>query len=390
MRTWDGFSQTMRVAFRTLGGVLTGRALRAGGNALSARMFAAALSDGIPVWLSSPLNDLIVESGAVVGTVVERDGKPVRVRVRGGVVLAAGGFAHRADLREAHQGIPGWSATSPGDSGTVIEIGQRAGAATAMFDQAWWNPVYLNAEGKPTTILIERSMPFGLMVNQLGVRFVNESASYSNVGHAMVRNSVSLDAPILGSRSPAVPSWLIGDRRLSSRYLYQPALGGKKGKAALTARGEFFEAATLDELADLISVPKATLFATVERFNGFARSGKDLDFQRGESAYDHMYCDPRCKPNPNLGEIAVGPFTALKIYPGDIGTKGGLLTDEHGRAVRDDGTPLEGLYAAGNTTASVMGDTYPGGGSTLGPAIAFGYLAGRHATARYRDRLNSR
>ncbi len=366
-----GMAMGARVVVRTLAGLALGKKLRAGGNGFSARLFRAVLDAEIPVWLSAPLTGLDVVDGAVVGATVERDGRAVRIRARGGVVLAAGGFAQRTEWREKFQAIPGWTAASDGDTGSVIDIARGAGAALAMMGEAWWTPVFVDAAGKRNIVLFERSMPHGIMVNQQGDRFANESASYNDVGRAMIE-------------CDGTPSWLIGDRRLSGRYLYQPAFGGKKGKAALTAQGTYYEAGTLGELASLTGLPISRLVATVERFNGFARTGKDLDFHRGESAYDRMYSDPSNRPNPNLGLIEKGPYTALKLHPGDIGTKGGVLTDEHGQVLRDDGSVIAGLYAAGNTSASVMGNTYPGGGATLGPAIAFGYLGGRHAAARLR------
>lgn len=145
--------------------------------------------------------------------------------------------------------------------------------------------------------------------------------------------------------------------------------------------GFFAKADTLEELAGALGIDAAGLRATVDRFNGFARAGKDEDFGRGDSAYDRFYSDPRVRPNPNLGELSRPPFYAAKVYPGDLGTKGGLLTDELARVLREDGSVIEGLYAAGNTTASVMGRTYPGPGATIGPAMTFGYIGGRHAAA---------
>ncbi|HBY24651.1 MAG TPA: 3-oxosteroid 1-dehydrogenase, partial [Propionibacteriaceae bacterium] len=137
-------------------------------------------------------------------------------------------------------------------------------------------------------------------------------------------------------------------------------------------------APTLGALATEIGVDAARLQATVDRFNGMARTGIDHEFGRGNSAYDRYYGDPLCHPNPNLGTIEKGPFTALEIVAGDLGTKGGILTDEHARALREDGSVIDGLYAAGNCSAAVMGHTYPGPGATLGPATVFGHLAARH------------
>lgn len=378
--TFSGFRRGVRLVLRLLGAAVTGKSLRGMGGALISHLFLAAQKRGIPYWLDAPLTELIVEGDEVVGAVVERQGVATRIRARRGVVLGAGGFAHRTEWREQFQKVPGWSSAPPADRGTAIEAAIRIGAETAMMDDAWWGSSFVTPEGKGGFFLWERSYPHGIIVNQRGVRFVNESASYIDVGHAMLADSDAAGAPSLGTASPAVPSWLIGDRRLTRRYLFQPTLMSDKKK--LIEAGSFVEADTLDELAAAIGVPVDALRATVDRFNGFADTGKDLDFHRGDTAYDRYYSDPTRKPNPNLGRIEKGPFIALKVVPGDLGTKGGLLTDEHARVLRADGSAIAGLYAAGNTTASVMGGTYPGAGATLGPALTFGYLGARHAAAR--------
>lgn len=380
--TWSGFFRGVRLVFRILGGLVTGRRLRGFGYSLVSHYFNIVLKQGTPVWLNAPVTDLIVEDGVVVGAEVTRDGKKVRVRARKGVILGAGGFANRQEWREKYQLVPGWSSAPPGDQGTAIEAAIRIGAGLEQMDDAWWGASFPDADPKSrhgNFILNERSFPYCILVNQEGKRFVNESASYIDVGHAMLRNSNADDAPNLGSDSPAVHSWLISDKRNYSKYMYQPNLNNPK---ALKEAGVMVDADTLDELAEKIGLPKDTLRETVERYNEFTKTGKDLDFQRGDSAYDRYYSDPNCKPNPNLGPIAKGPFRALKIVPGDLGTKGGLVTDVHARVLAEDGSVIEGLYAAGNTTASVMGDTYPGAGSTLGPATTFGYLAGLHVLTR--------
>jgi 3-oxosteroid 1-dehydrogenase len=151
--------------------------------------------------------------------------------------------------------------------------------------------------------------------------------------------------------------------------------------------GMLIEADTLEELGAKMEVPVETLLATIDRFNSFVPDGIDRDFGRGNTAYDNYYSDPYQKPNPNVGLIAKGPFRALKLWPADLGTKGGLLTDEFARVLDTEGTVIDGLYAGGNTTASVMGRTYPGPGSTIGPAMTFGYIAGRHASARSKEAI---
>ena len=210
-------------------------------------------------------------------------------------------------------------------------------------------------------------MPFGIIVDQAGSRYLNESESYIDFGHEMIEHH---------RETPAIPSWLILDIRHRRRYLSSALLAGGK---SLRANGTVVSANTIEELAARLHIDPAALRATVERFNGFTRSGVDLDFGRGRTVYDNYYGDPGVKPNPNLGPIEKGPFTAVKVVPGDLGTKGGLLTDENGQVLTEAGAPIAGLYAAGNTTASVMGRTYPGPGSTIAPAMVFGYLAARHA-----------
>jgi 3-oxosteroid 1-dehydrogenase len=213
-------------------------------------------------------------------------------------------------------------------------------------------------------------MPFSIVVDSRGDRFTNESASYIDVGHSILERNETV---------PAIPSWLILDTRHRRRYLFAPLMqSGKKMREA----GTVHSAATIEELAGKLGMEPARLRATVDRFNGFAHTGVDEDFDRGRTVYDNYYGDPRVKPNPNLGPLEKGPFTAVQLVPGDLGTKGGLLTDADARVVDLDGQPITGLYAAGNTTASVMGRTYPGPGSTIAPAVVFGYRAGRHAAAR--------
>jgi 3-oxosteroid 1-dehydrogenase len=172
-----------------------------------------------------------------------------------------------------------------------------------------------------------------------------------------------------------VPAWMIIDQRYRNRYLFAGLSPRQPFPGRWYEFGTVRKADSLDALAAEIDVPAAGLRDTVERFNGFAATGVDEDFHRGESNYDKYYSDPTVKPNPSLHRIDQGPFYAVKIVPGDLGTKGGLVTDERARVLRPDGTVLEGLYAAGNVSAAVMGNTYAGPGATIGPALVFGYLA---------------
>ena len=211
-------------------------------------------------------------------------------------------------------------------------------------------------------------MPGSLMVDGSGRRFTNESQSYDSIGRDMLRRDVQ-------------DAWLIIDWRHRQRYLFGAMPPGQTPKAMFDL-GFFLRADTIEALAGKCGLDPVALRQTVDRFNGFARTGVDEEFGRGAAPYDNYWGDPTHKPNPNLGMIDKPPFLATRVYLGDLGTKGGLLTDEEGRVLSEGGTPIEGLYAAGNATASVMGHGYPGPGATLGPAMTFAFLAARHAASR--------
>jgi 3-oxosteroid 1-dehydrogenase len=371
-RAWstpDGFVRGARFVFRTIWGLVRGKRLFGIGAALTGNLMSVLLKQGVEVLLSTPLTGLVRgEDGTVTGAIVRHaDGAEVRVRARGGVVLGGGGFAHNTAWRKQHHGVDGFSSAAEGDLGDPIRIAQEAGADLALMDDAWWGASVPLGDGHNQFVLSERSMPFSIVVDSAGDRFTNESASYIDFGHAILERDKAV---------PAIPSWLILDVRHRRRYLFNAFLQGTK---KLREAGIVRSADTLDGLATTLGMDPARLRATVDRFNGFARTGVDEDFGRGRTVYDNYYGDPRVKPNPNLGPIEKGPFTAVQLVPGDLGTKGGLLTDEVARVLDMNGVPIRGLYAAGNTTASVMGRTYPGPGSTIAPAVVFGYLAGRDA-----------
>lgn len=370
-RAWSsvsGFFAGASFVFRTLAGLLSGRKLVGMGGALMLSLGDIARRQGVELLLSSPVTELVKdERGRVIGAVLGAPGGPLRVRARRGVVLGAGGFAMNREWREKYQGIPGYSSAAEGDLGTAIALGRDAGGALAYLDDAWWGASVPIPGKQPLFVLNERSDPFSIVVDQTGQRYLNESESYIDFGHDLLARDRIV---------PANPSWLVMDVRHRRRYMFSGLLvGGKR----MFAEGIAVKADTLGDLAAAMGVDREVFRATVERFNGFARTGVDEDFGRGRTAYDRYYSDPRVRPNPNLGPIEKGPFTAVKLVPGDLGTKGGLVTDENARVLTDAGEPIPGLYAAGNTTASVMGHTYPGPGSTIGPAAVFGYLAARHA-----------
>lgn len=320
------------------------------------------------------MQDLIVEDDRVVGVRTIKDGKEIHVRATRGVVLGAGGFDHNAELRRRYQGVDGTASSgSSGNVGSTIALAERVGAALDLMDDAWWGgSIPPSGPDKSAAFLVsERSMPHSIIVDGAGRRFANESESYVDLGHHMLEHS----------REVTGRYWMITDARHARKYLRSYALDPRENKAR-SAAGIAHSANTIHDLADLTGLDPIALAETVERFNANARTGIDHDFGRGNSAYDRYYGDPLSRPNPNLGTIEKAPFAAVEIVAGDLGTKGGIVTDGHARALRANSTVIEGLYAAGNCSASVMGRTYPGPGSTLGPAAVFGHLAARHAAAQ--------
>jgi len=319
----------------------------------------------VPLWLNAALEGLVVEDGRVVGVRITREGRPIAIKATRGVMLAAGGFDHNREWRQRFHGVSGSSSGNPGDVGKPIELAQQVGAAVELMDDAWWGASVAASRGHdPSFIVAERSLPYSIIVDASGDRFANEAESYVDLGHRMLQHD------------PDGAYWLVADARHARRYLRTFALDPKNNQA-MTEAGIMVKADSLDGLAQRLGMDAARLRATVQRFNGFARAGVDGDFGRGNSAYDRYYGDPTVRPNPCLGPLEKAPFTAFRVVIGDLGTKGGVLTDSDGRALREDGSVIAGLYAAGNCSASVMGHTYPGPGSTIGPAVVFGLRAAR-------------
>lgn len=334
----------------------------------------------IPLWLNTRLLELVLEQGVVTGAVVEKEGVKMRLRARKGVLLAAGGFDHNQQMRQQYHPAawrPGWSAGNPGNTGDAILAGQAAGAALDFMHCAWWTPTYKMPDGRADALIAGKSMPGSIFVNQAGRRFTNEAAPYEDVTKAQFKAHSDATA--------SVPCYMVFDASYRRKYPIGPigparAMPDELIPAALKQMKFLRCAPTLRELAQQLAIDADGLEATVARVNGFAVTGKDLDFGRGDSVHDRYYSDPAVRPNPNLAAITEGPFYAIEILAGDLGTKGGLKTDAWARVLNADDQHIGGLYAAGNTAASVMGNSYPGAGSTIGPAMTFAWLAARHAT----------
>ena len=352
-------------------GVNTRRDVLTGGQALIGRfLMALRATHRADVRVDSPLENLVVdETGAIVGVEVSGP-SPTRIRARRGVLLAAGGFERDAPMRtEVHAdlGLDGsWSMGAPGATGRPIRAGIEIGAAVDLMDECWWSPAILLPDGTASFTLGFRA---GIIVDSGGQRYANESLPYDRFGREMRAAKRRSN----GSGGPApIPSFLIWDDRSGPAL---PAISTiiPKPDRCIEA-GVWHRAATLSELASLLGMPASVLETTVAEWNEAARTGVDERFHRGEDPYDRFFCAGP-EPNPCLVPIEQPPFHAATIVLGDLGTKGGLVTDERARVQRNQGGAIPGLYAAGNSMASVSGECYPGPGTPIGTGMVFAYLA---------------
>ncbi|GDY37988.1 FAD-dependent oxidoreductase [Acidovorax sp. NB1] len=349
------------------------------GNALAGRLAKAGMDLNIPVWLNAPVKKLIVEGDAVVGATVVRDGNPIEIRVRRGVVLACGGFPYDVERRKqlfphAPTGREHFTPSPALNTGDGLRLGESVGG--------WVDPTIPNAAAWcPTSVVqrkdgtqgvmphfIDRAKPGVIAVTTKGRRFTNEALSYHDFIQALVKACKG---------SSEVTCWLVCDHQ----HLREYGLGavapfplpiGKHLKSGYLKRGN-----SLQELASVIGVPAASLQEEVEVFNRDAASGIDTKFSKGSTAYNRYQGDSLVRPNPCMAPILKGPFYAIKVVVGEIGTFAGLATDESCQVLSKDRQPVKGLYAVGNDAASIMGGNYPGAGITLGPALTFGYVVGQ-------------
>lgn len=345
------------------------------GNAGVARLFLALNDRKVPVWLNTPMKSLVTHGDKLLGVAVSRADSEQLIRARKGVVLASGGFERNQSMREQYLPTPtdmSWSAGNLYNTGDAITAAQRIGAATAQMDWGWWfTTATVPGRQKAYLSQVEKGMAGSLTVNRQGLRFSNESQNYVSFVLDMLRDADN------------TPSYMIFDAQFRrQRPVASVLIQGKLFPDWAVPRSwwtpQFLSKAdTLRELAAKVGIDPEGLETTIEKFNDYARVGKDLDFQRGDSSYDRYYADPEVQPNPCLAPVLKPPFYALALYPGEMGTAGGLVIDSNARVLREDGTAIEGLYACGNTTAALL-PAYPGPGSTLGPAMVFGFLAGKH------------
>jgi len=377
-QSWrEGVKLVLRYASDRLRGYHRGTRLVLG-NALAARLFKSLLDRQIPYRLECPLQELVREGDRVTGVVVAHQGQTLRVHARRGVVLATGGFPWSAKLRQTHYPQPSgpWSMAPTTNTGDGITQALAIGASLGQghVSPAFWAPVSVlkrpdGSEVRYPHLVWDRAKPGLMAVNGLGHRFVNESASYHDFVTGMYKGHAT---------APTLPAYLVCDAPFMERWGMGLALPGGRPREHLVRAGYLHRAATLTGLSQQLGLPDGHLEASAARFNQWATEGQDPDHGKGGTAYNRYLGDPDHQPNPCLGTLATGPFYAVKVYAGDIGTALGVACNRHGQALGADGQPIPGLYMAGNDMHSVMGGQYPAPGITLGPALTFGWLAGQH------------
>ncbi len=355
------------------------------GNALAARLYASLLARKVEVLFGASVDQLWIDGDTVRGVRLKSASGSRLIAARKGVVLATGGFSHDADLREKlFPGAAGSvSATSPAGTGDGLRLAMGGGASigTRVADPAYWVPASLfrRADGSqgvfPHTVT-DRAKPGVIAVNAAGRRFVNEALSYHEFVRAMLAD---------GNDSAGRSFYLVCDRQFLRNY----GLGRIKPFTWRIGRyvrsGELIEAPDIGALSDAIGVEKPVLSLTIDNYNADARAGHDLAFGRGTTIYQRHLGDAGHLPNPCVAPIERAPFYALRIYPADLGTAVGLRTDVDARVLNANGVTIAGLYACGNDMGSIMNGNYPGPGITLGPALTFGYIAGRHLARQGRQ-----
>jgi len=352
------------------------------GNALIGRLLLSLKErSNVTLLMQTETVQLQRNAAGVVDSIVLRQKNTQRtLHVQGGVILATGGFNRNPQKRAAL--LPGiamdWCPGAPGHTGAAHTLAENIGAhygKTGMSD-CFWAPVSMRKRVDGSTavfphFVFDRAKPGMVTVNQQGERFLNESTSYHLFGIAMQKAN---------PQTPCIPAWLITDAEGMRKYGLGMVRPGGMGLAAALADGYIVSAGTLAELAGKCQLPPENLKQTVDKLNQYADSGKDVDFQRGETLYQKVNGDANHPgPNPSLGTIATAPFYAVRLYPGDIGAATGFVTDTQARVQDTAGQPIEGLYAVGNDMHSAMGGVYPGPGITIGPGLVFAYIAARHA-----------
>ncbi|MBT2276323.1 FAD-binding protein [Rhodococcus qingshengii] len=378
-RSLRSFSAVTRVVLRTYLSKIRRQDLFTNGMSLVGQLTKIIVDRGIPISLDTAVDELIVENGRIVGVRATKNGVSTEFRASKGVLLAAGGYEHNSEFRskaseETQPNDGRWSIGNAGNTGDVLQAAIALGAQTDYMDEAvWFLTPRLEMAG--STLTLARQFAHTIFVNQDGKRFVNESNSYIEVGRAMYANNGAPCWLIFDDRYRRNVPWSSGMPKLRDLWSARPGNMPQEW----VEKGFILKADSIEELAAKIEVHPATLTETVDRFNTHASAGNDPEFHRGESQYNKVLGDPGTKPNPALGDIATGPFYATQIFPGDVGTIGGVVCNERAQVLDGSATPIPGLYATGNMAATVVGRTYPGAGASIAYTMVFGYIAANEA-----------
>ena len=370
---WGVFSNPLGLPYKELGQRYK-KGLVCYGGSLVGRLLQGCLQRGIEPMLDTGATQLVIEEDKVIGIEAEHDGQAISIGASKGVVLATGGFEWNDALNKQFLGgVLTHPNSPPICHGDGLRMAMGAGADLGNMNEAWWCPSVIVPGEQYDGVQLNRgdfairSLPHSIIVNKYGQRFVNEAHNYND----MMKPFFNFD-PVRYER-PNLPAHLIVDQQFLDKYILVTSVPG------MPVPQWVHKADSIEALAAMIDVDATGLANTIKRFNGFAVEGVDKDFRRGESLYDHFYGDPKSTPNPNLGPIEKGPFFALQVHPGAIGTKGGPKVNTDAQVRRATGGVIDGLYAAGNVMAGITGPGYPGAGSTIGTAMTWGYIAGRHA-----------
>jgi succinate dehydrogenase/fumarate reductase flavoprotein subunit len=342
------------------------------GEALTAALYGAVLERGIDVRLNARAVRLVIDD-RVRGVVAEIDGRERRVDARRGVVLACGGYEwDPALVAKQFPGVSWMPSTVTTNRGDGWRMAEQAQAAMGNQGACWGWPSYVVPgevlpEGVPLvrTSLMERCLPHLIMVDRHGERFVDETLPY----HVIFKSMIERD----NGHFRHLPAYHVFDQQFRDRYAFGPVMPGQPTPPWMRS----FD--TLDALAEALAMPRESLALTMRRYNDDVRAGKDRQFGRGEHPYGRFWGDPDHPTGPCLGTLERAPYYAVEVVPSTIGTCGGPKIDSHARVLREDGTAVPGLYAAGNVTAAVSGPSYLGPGGTIGPAMVFGVIGGRAA-----------
>jgi succinate dehydrogenase/fumarate reductase flavoprotein subunit len=360
---------------------------RTNGNALMTRLITSALRLGVPMWTDTAAVEILRDDNGVVNGARLTGEHACDVHARLGVIIAAGGFSGNAELRRKYfpHDPNGDNHTTPtiGHHGDSLRLAEPFGGHidNSPHQPASWGPITtfrgLGGQKRWFPHLRAFGLPGLIAVNRDGVRFANESSSYHDFGVEMIKDSAGRDKTF---------GWIIADSKAMRRYGIGYAKPWPLPQAYARHSGFLQKAGSVAELAEKIDIPAVNLQATLDEFNEHAAQGRDPKFNRGSNWFHHFKGDMEHQPNPNLATIDRGPYYAVKIEMGDLGTYAGLAVNNNNEVLDEQGLGVPGLYAVGTAAVSVFGGGYPGYGANIGPAMIFGYMVGRDIARHHADR----